>query len=286
MAPAAPSTTPVRPPFRHEAVQLLEDGIVLDCETTGLDPRADELKLACFALGQHFEVLAHPADHDRIQEWLDQDCPYIGHNLGFDLAFLEHAGYRIPPPERWHDTTLIAHVAGRRLPGQTALKAIARDAVKEGDLPEALLAPEQELKGWLRQARREAKKAGRRLPQLGDAPRRILEPYLRSDVQLTQWTHGHYGARLNGQGPLLDLERRLLPAIYATERRGVPIDVEAAKAFRQETRTGVRRLLARVRELAGEEDFNPASTQQVERALLGRAAPSSPASREPRKLGS
>ena len=55
-----------------------------------------------------------------------------------------------------------------------------------------VLVPEHELKRWLRGARRGPRKAGAtRLPQLGDAPRRLLEPYLRSDVALMQWTHAH-----------------------------------------------------------------------------------------------
>ena len=258
-------------PRCHEGTELLEDCVVFDTETTGLDCRSDDLRLVCFARGMHYEVLEHPGDQERIQRWLELDLPYVAHNIGFDLGFLEQHGYRLPPPERWHDTTLIVHVAGRRLPGQTALKAIARSHVKEGELPESLLAPEQELNGWLRQARRQARKNGRRLPQLGDAPRRLLDPYLRSDVQLTQWAHGHYGARLNGQGPILDLERRLLPAVYATEQRGVPIDVGAAKAFRRETKEGVKRLLDRVRELAGNAHLNPQSTRQVEDAFTLRS---------------
>ena len=53
-------------------------------------------------------VLRHDTDRELIQRVLDIDTVFVGHNLGFDMAFLEHAGYRIPPPERWDDT-----VAGR-----------------------------------------------------------------------------------------------------------------------------------------------------------------------------
>ena len=243
---------------------------MLDTETSGLDCRADELKLVCFARGRDYEVLEHPADRERIQYWLELDLPHVAHNIGFDFGFLEQNGYRLPPARLWEDTTLIAHTAGRRLPGQTALKAIARDHVKEGEFPESLLLPEQSIKAWLKQARRAAKKRGVRLPQLGDAPRKLLEPYLRADVRLTQLAHVHYSARLNGQIAILELERRLLPAIYATERRGVPIDVERAKVFRADARAGAKRLLARVRELADNPELNPQSTRQVEEALTAR----------------
>ena len=50
----------------------------------------------------------------------------------------------------------------------------------------------------------------------------------------------------------------------------MPIDVEAAKAFRADATAGVKRLLDQVRGLAGNAELNPASTQQVEAALTER----------------
>ena len=100
---------------------------------------------------------------------------------------------------------MIAHVAGERMPGQAALKRIARKQIQAGLLPERLLEPEAQLKSWTAAERRRARKRDAQLPELGDAPLRLLRPYVTNDVLLTQWVHAHYSARLNGQTPVLEL---------------------------------------------------------------------------------
>ena len=83
--------------------------IYLDTETTGLDPRADELVLVGFAADDAEPVaLRHPDDRELIQAWLELDADYVAHNVGFDLAFLERAGYPIPAAG-----ALARHGAGR-----------------------------------------------------------------------------------------------------------------------------------------------------------------------------
>ena len=259
-----------------------EATIFLDVETTGLDPRADRLVLACFEWNMVIEVLEHPAQRERIQEWLELDARFVGHNVGFDLSFLQHNGYRLPPEELWHDTLLIAHVAGERLPGQAALKRIARKQVDAGLLPEKLLEPQAALKAWTTAERRRAKKAGTQLPGMGDAPAELLRPYVKNDVLLTHWVYAHYSGRLNGQTPLLELERRVMPALYATEQRGVPLDLEAAKAFRSSTAERTADLLDHLRHLAGRADFNPAAAKQIEAALTARGVDLSNVPRTPK----
>jgi hypothetical protein len=96
--------------------------------------------------------------------WLDLDLDIWGHNLGFDLHFLRENGYRLPPEDRWHDSLLVAHTAGRRRSGEASLTRLAIDAIKAGELPEAVLQPEANLKAWARAAARTAKVAGLRKP--------------------------------------------------------------------------------------------------------------------------
>ena len=111
--------------------------IFLDTETTGLDPRADRLVLVGIA-GRDGEVLVleHDQDRDLIQRVLEAETLFVGHNVGFDMAFLEHAGYRIPPPSRWQDTQLVAHVAGERKPGMLQLRRLQQKLIEEGLLQE------------------------------------------------------------------------------------------------------------------------------------------------------
>lgn len=100
--------------------------LVIDTETTGLDPEADELLqiaiveydgdgrfLSFFRPDRHTEwpeamavnhitpaavALCHPAEayRDTIQKALDSADALVGYNVGFDLAFLDRIGVEIP----------------------------------------------------------------------------------------------------------------------------------------------------------------------------------------------
>ena len=187
------------------------------------------------------------------------------------MAFLEHAGYRIPDPARWVDTIVIAHMAGQRKPGQTTLRRLTQSLIEAGGLPADALAAEDAIKAWLAAERRRARKEGRPRPEKGDAPAHLLEPYLRADVICMRAVVRRFGARVDGQRELLGLEHRLLPAIYAAERRGVPIDLDAALELRERSIAKVADLRARVFDLAGR-PFNLNSARQIEQALLDRGA--------------
>lgn len=252
--------------------------ITFDVETTGLDPRADELKLVCFAKGPHKDSLRHPEDKERIQKWLEHDCYYFAHNSCFDWAFLEHNGYTLPPEDKWRDTQLIAHLIGYRLPGATKLDKLAKDFVKKELLPPQILEPEERVKQWLTRERNKATREGwDYYPQKGHAPFNLLEPYCIADVETTQ-TVGHVcGGELEiqleepeegmRQSDILNLEHRVLPAIYHTQRRGAPIDIEAARRFQVGVKKNYKKYLDKLREMSGDDEFNPNATRQIETVL-------------------
>src|SRR4051812_14788784 len=105
--------------------------VYLDTETTGLDPRADQLVLVAFAIGDHVTILRHPRDRAAIQAALDLDAEYCAHNIVFDMAMLSVAGgYVTPSPRRWLDTTLIAHTAGERRAGENRLSRLAAKLIE------------------------------------------------------------------------------------------------------------------------------------------------------------
>ncbi len=93
--------------------------IFLDTETTGLDPRADRLVLVGIA-GREGEplILRHDQDRDLIQRVLEAETRFVGHNIGFDMAFLEHA--RLPDPAAG---ALAGHAAGRARRGRAQARA-------------------------------------------------------------------------------------------------------------------------------------------------------------------
>lgn len=245
--------------------------VTFDTETTGLDPRVDEFKCVVFAKGARKAALRHPEQREEIQKWLNQDCLYFAHNACFDLAVLEQNGYTLPSPDKWRDTQLASHISGRRLPGQSKLDNIAKDLVAEDVLPEFLLEPEVRIKKWLTKARSKATRDGKKeVPQKGHAPWELLEPYCTADVEVTQAAAWHLGGKIKGQQKIIDLEHRVLPAIYYTQKRGAPIDLDAARRFQESTRQGLRRYERQVKELAKDEDFNPNATRQIEAVLRMR----------------
>jgi DNA polymerase-1 len=256
--------------------------IFIDCETSGLDPRTHRL----VAVGVAFDdgrplVLRHPEDRDLIERVLDLDDTFVAHNATFDFGFCASHGYAVPDPSRWIDTILVAHVGGQRLPGQVMLERLQKQLVSAGELPASILEPELELKRWLRTARKEAKKAGARRPEKGDAPPPVLNPYLRADVASARAVYRYWGGLIDGQADVLDLELRCQAAIFATERRGVPLDLDAARELRDSVKTKVGDLRAKLFTLAGRV-FNPNAPRQLERALVARGADLSGVPRTPR----
>ncbi len=127
--------------------------IVLDTETTGLDPRQGHrvIEIACVEIidllptGQHFHCYIHPerdidpdaervhgislaslegkprfADAEVAAKFLNfiGDARLVAHNAGFDRGFVNHelalAGHPILPEGRWVDTLALAQ---KRFPG-------------------------------------------------------------------------------------------------------------------------------------------------------------------------
>jgi DNA polymerase I-like protein with 3'-5' exonuclease and polymerase domains len=246
--------------------------IFIDTETRGLDCRSDQLTAVGIAFNDSDPiVLRHPDDRDLIQQVLELEETFTAHNATFDFGFLESSGYAVPDPSRWVDTVVVAHVGGARKPGQARLDALQKQLVATGELPSEILEPEQRVKAWLTSARRQAKKDGRRRPEKGDAPPEVLYDYLCADVVSTRAVARHWSALADGQTSILELERACLGAIFCAERRGVPLDLDAARELRDRTDANVRDLRVRMFELAGR-TFNPNAARQIEKVLVERDA--------------
>ena len=101
--------------LQHALPDLLAAPIVgLDCETTGLDPYTDRLRLIQLATPNKavFLIDCFAVDPRVLQPLFaaTQTPVLVGHNLAFDLAFLQQAGLRLPP-RRWiFDTGLAAQL--------------------------------------------------------------------------------------------------------------------------------------------------------------------------------
>jgi len=257
--------------------------VVFDCETTGLDPWVDHLTWVGFQADDREPVcLRHPDDHEQIQQWLSLDATYIDHNSSFDLRFLEHSGYTPPDPQRVADTIVLAYVAApQRRQGDVALPALQKKLVATGELPASILEPEIAIKQWMKDARKAARKGKKRLPQKGDAPAEILVPYLKADLRSTRAVWDRYiPTARNGQQPIWDLERQLTPAIYATEKRGVPVDIDVVRDLLDQSATNLEKAQEACFELA-DGPFPLAGQDKMEARLKDRGVDTEALARTP-----
>jgi hypothetical protein len=93
---------------------ILDDSpISLDIETSGLDPWKDEIYLTGILSDAGYKAIREP------KEILPQlgSAPIVGHNIQFDLKFLQQNGVPYGLDDRTvHDTQLMAHVFTRKVP--------------------------------------------------------------------------------------------------------------------------------------------------------------------------
>lgn len=253
--------------------------IEFDVETTGLQWYADDLFMVQFLFpeDERAVVLKHPHDREQIQAYLS----YRGHdyrawNSKFDLHFLKSAGYTLPPEAAWHDGMVLAHVLDERR--SVALQARG-DAIFGED--EAGRHTEEALKSWLRDEtkRRRAKSKAEGVefirPNYSDVPDEIIVPYAAHDVELQRRVCETYetGEKLTDElRAVYGLERGVLAALFAAERRGIGVDHDAAEAFERHIESKLDQLHDEVSAMVNDPDFNPASSQQLGEALHARGA--------------
>lgn len=64
-------------------------------------------------------------DHRRmLGEWLRKADVLLGHNIAYDILYLQHCGYRLGPPTRLIDNAILAYLQNEHRP-ERSLKAIA-----------------------------------------------------------------------------------------------------------------------------------------------------------------
>lgn len=250
--------------------------IDFDVETTGVQWTHDELFLVTFYDGiEDPVVLRHPEDRTMIEWWLNRNDDYRAWNTKFDLHFLQEAGYRLPSEDRWHDGMVLAHVVSEQRPS-FALKAVA-----ESMFGEEARETETQVKTWLteetKRRRKEAKEKGVPLvrPTYKDVPDEIMVPYAKQDVIETRRVCEVLERAITDKPELQEvyrLEMAVLGALYAAERRGLPVDKAGFISFENDLLERLETLHQTCVDLAGIDTFNPGSSKQIIEALQRRGA--------------
>jgi DNA polymerase I len=197
----------------------------LDTETTGLDPRADRvrlLSLACDTVGSNSIVyLIDCFAVDPSQLWPAlAEADIVGHNLTFDLQFLARLGFT---PGRVRDTMLMSQVlhAGERGVRHSLAEAVSRHLGRQLD------------------------KAG----QLTDWSARLTDAQLRYaalDAEVVRELHGTLRPKLEAVGldEVAAIEHEALPALAWMAGAGVAIDSTAWQALAHEAGQEAERFAA------------------------------------------
>lgn len=256
-----------------------------DVETTGLQPWCGKQRAFMFqffdpAVSSAAEALFPDHDDERIQWWFNRgaNVGIRAWNTKFDRAFGDISRYTIPGDGVWHDGMLEAHIINERR--SVALKSVGAELFGDERTDH-----QKEVKAWLTAERARRKKeavdSGTELvePDFSDIPRDLIIPYGLEDVYLTRDICNNYESLL-AQTPELrevyEFERKVLDALYAMERRGLPADELGYRKLELEVINNLDALEERVQDIAKDgtdiTEFNPKSSAQVIQALEQRGA--------------
>jgi DNA polymerase-1 len=281
-------TTSSRFRFEDSKISVVSDGIVLhhalaaldsvcvvgvDCETTGLDPRSDALRLATIAVPERTIVI----DVAAIPDWAAVLAPLLAnpkitkvfHHAKFDLAFLAQTGLSV---ENVFDTMLASQLVDGgpqlrgRVPDPSGRLGRGGKPVLVGYHALAALA-HRELGIILDKTHQTADWSGPITPQLiayAATDAAVLLP-----LKETLEAHLQQG----GLAEVAALEFATVPALVWLEQTGVPLDVNAWTALRDQATSDQDHLARQIAEQLPDVNLN--SPRQLMTALerLGISLP-------------
>ncbi len=243
-------------------------GIAVDTETTGLGfyDEAFCVTIAWYSsdgqLRSHYLETSIPYVEQLTYDILYETPQLVFHNAKYDLQKLILAGLLDEDitADRIHDTEALAHLQDEHQ--RLGLKPLAREVLGlETDEEEALGA-------WFKE--KKIKKDDR---NYRDLPVDLLMPYAIKDAEYTiQLFRALYPevAKYPDLLELYELERRLTVALLRMERQGMMTDQAYLKAKAREYAKKALEQEVLIRELSGDETFNPNSWQQIQNIMADR----------------
>src|SRR6266536_1380392 len=238
--------------------------LVLDLETTGLDPRAS--KVITLAIGMPGQVMIidlrgyytsdpgqQEAWKDALQQLLHRDVLWMGHNLKFDWSFLaQQFEVRLG---RVYDTMLVEKLlhAGGHVSASLQASAERYGMTVTKEQRSWFIGLDHRLAEWT-------------------APLPVEQrTYIRQDIEVPYQISERQQEAIAQQDlvRVVSLEHQALPAIAAMEVHGVCVDVERWRSILVAKRAQRVALEAQIKQILGEA---LACTQPTQEALFGETA--------------
>ena len=231
--------------YRGIAVNIT-DHIVIDLETTGLDPFAIGGNILCFGSTNTSHKGWVTTNGEALRETLgDSRITKIGHNLKFDIKWLITQGYKVKGP--LYDTLAAFHLLDENYPNK-GLKELVSLHTDMGDYS-----------AKMRRTLQLVKYDMSRVPEV------IRNRYCAQDVDGTYRLYNIYEPRLKEEGlvPLFQLMMQAYKVIIKAEIHGFNIDQEKRLELRNNYIKKIDKLSHYLEDLSGLEEFNPNSSQQL-----------------------
>jgi len=146
----------------------------------------------------------------------------VGHNMGFDLAFLRQINLDVPV--RMHDTMILAHLHNPLEPTKK-LKSLAKKYLNRENVEEAAILHWFATHGMRSEDSR----------QYMQLPEALVVPYAIADVVMTMELCKFYRAQGAHKSPVYDLECALIPICADICRQGMRIDQAFARSEAERT---------------------------------------------------
>lgn len=231
--------------------------IAFDTETERLGARGEPIVGMSFALrqarGKPLEAWYVPVTRASVKAWQDilenPAIAKVGHNLKYDYGVLKQSGLTLSPIVF---DSMIASYLLRPDGRQHSLDALAAELLDHQTIPIT------DLIG-----------TGKEQRSMADVPRQNIAVYAAEDAEITLRLYEHFSPKLKEEGltrVMAELEVPLIPVLADMELTGVQLDTTLLAKLGERMRRRVKKLKARIWQVAGEE-FNVNSTLQLRRIL-------------------
>lgn len=252
--------------------------LALDTETNGVHWHADAFCVSWATdTAEGIFWLDEPGAKESCRDFISCYDTWVFHVAKFDLSkLIKLYGWDIVNGRTIHDTHILYHLLDENR--DNSLKQLAIDVLGHEDNIEVEIKSGPN-KGQKRLVPREQYEIKQALKEKGlpagagfeHVPREVLEPYAIKDARFT------YDLHVLGREvfpsefeEVYQLEMELIPHLILMENNGTHVDLARVNDYIEMYQHSIDTLLIEIRNEVEDEDFNPNSTQQIQKFVKER----------------